>query len=196
MAANFSVGVSQSCRSTPAVLLPEFSITRLTARARALNEWVSQRCKAFTLRHWPACVAFAKRCCMTFTFLCTRCQSMLIQSSGAREVAEPVFLGLITFMLILCEARRTHVTPKGWCVPSGVWFERPRSFNGLTTNEPDGSLHTFVVGQILNPYPDHYSRAFAFSILPYPLRHGLPLRVALPHVERRVGLTTFPTTPH
>ena len=39
-----------------------------TLHAFALNERVSIRCKAFTLRQLPSCVAFAKRFCMTLTF--------------------------------------------------------------------------------------------------------------------------------
>jgi hypothetical protein len=35
----------------------------------------------------------------------------------------------------------------------------------------------FRVRQILNPYPDHYSPAFAFSILPYLLSRQFSLRI-------------------
>ena len=41
---------------------------------------------------------------------------------------------------------------------------------------PFGSLHPFRSGQILNPYPHHYSTTFAFSEIPYPLIYRLPLR--------------------
>ena len=40
-------------RPRPAVLLPRFSVTRLTARALPLYEWVSRRCRARTLFHLP-----------------------------------------------------------------------------------------------------------------------------------------------
>ena len=40
-----------------------FSVTRLTANALPLNEWVNRCCKAFTLPHLPACVAFTIRAC-------------------------------------------------------------------------------------------------------------------------------------
>ncbi len=45
-------------RSTPGVFLPWFSVTRLTARALPLNEWVKSRCKAWTLPHLFSFVAF------------------------------------------------------------------------------------------------------------------------------------------
>ena len=89
MAATLICGVSHSSPSTPAVFLPWFSVTRLTASAFALNERVSIRCKAFTLRQLPSCVAFAKRFCTTLTFRYTSFQSIKAQCSGACEDAEP-----------------------------------------------------------------------------------------------------------
>lgn len=41
-----------------------------------------------------------------------------------------------------------------------------------------------------NPYPDHYSPAFAFSDLLYPHPRQRPLRLACPK-GRRYGLTVF-----
>ena len=41
------------------------------------------------------------------------------------------------------------------------------------------------MGQSLNPYPDHYSLAFACSIIPYPHPHRLALRFAFPVGEIR-----------
>ena len=61
MAWTFWVEVLQIWLSTPGVRLPTFSVTRLTARALPLNEWVSNRCKAFTLPQRPSCVAFTIR---------------------------------------------------------------------------------------------------------------------------------------
>jgi hypothetical protein len=54
MATAFCSGVFQMAPSVPGVRLPVFSVTRLTARALPLNEWVSKRCRAFTLPHLPA----------------------------------------------------------------------------------------------------------------------------------------------
>ena len=54
LAVVFFSGVFQVTPSTPGVRLPVFSVTRLTARALPLNEWVSKRCKAFTLPHLPS----------------------------------------------------------------------------------------------------------------------------------------------
>jgi hypothetical protein len=45
----FAPGVSHVTLSTPGVFLPLFPVTRLTANALPLNEWVSSHCKAFTL---------------------------------------------------------------------------------------------------------------------------------------------------
>ena len=41
------------------------------------------------------------------------------------------------------------------------------------------------MGQSLNPYPNHYSLAFAFSIVLYPQPHRLTLRFAFPEGEIR-----------
>jgi hypothetical protein len=58
MALIFLCGVFQVTLSTPGVFFPWFSVTRLTARALPLNEWVKSRCKAFTLPHLFSFVAF------------------------------------------------------------------------------------------------------------------------------------------
>lgn len=47
---------------------------------------------------------------------------------------------------------------------------------------PAGSLHSFKLGQILNPYPTHYKWAFAFSNILYPLTQGLTLQFACQRV--------------
>lgn len=60
-------GFSDVAPSTPGVLRPVFSVTRLTASALAENERVNMRCKALTLRHCCSCVAFAIRNCSFFT---------------------------------------------------------------------------------------------------------------------------------
>ncbi len=63
----FASGVFQMILSTPGVFLPLFSVTRLTANALPLNEWVSSHCKAFTLLYLPTCVAFTIRVCSRLT---------------------------------------------------------------------------------------------------------------------------------
>jgi hypothetical protein len=70
-----------------------------------------------------------------------------------------------------------------------------------TTIAPDVSLHPFGSGQSLNPYPNHYSSAFAFCILLYPLPRQLSLRIACRQFNdliwrRGIGLTTFPEIPN
>jgi hypothetical protein len=52
MARAFFSGVSQITLSTPGVFFPWFSVTRRTASALPLNEWVKSRCKALTLPHF------------------------------------------------------------------------------------------------------------------------------------------------
>src|SRR5437762_1184637 len=47
-------GVFQRIWSTPGVLLPGFSVTRFTASALPLNEWVSRCCRACTLALRPS----------------------------------------------------------------------------------------------------------------------------------------------
>src|SRR2546427_8039699 len=63
----FATGVFHVTLSTPGVFLPSFSVTRLTANALPLNEWVSSHCKAFTLLCLPPCVAFTIRVCSRLT---------------------------------------------------------------------------------------------------------------------------------
>ncbi len=45
-----------------------------------------------------------------------------------------------------------------------------------------------------NPYPNHYSPAFAFSGIPYPLVHRFTLAGDLPLPVETRGLTTFRTS--
>lgn len=65
---------------------------------------------------------------------------------------------------------------------------------------PRGSLRPFEPGQSSNPYPDHYSPAFAFSAFSYPLPQQLSLQVTCRGFDtlksrRGIGLTTFPVLP-
>ena len=72
---------------------PVFSVTRLTACALPLNEWVSSRWRYFTLFQRPACVAFTIRVCSRRTLRSTSCQSMACQLlSLAEEAALAGFL--------------------------------------------------------------------------------------------------------
>ena len=196
-AAYFICGVSQTCRSTPAVRLPRFSVTRLTANALAENERVSHLCRAFTLRQLPDAAAFASRICMTLTFRWTFRQSMAIQSVGACEAAELSCVQSVTLMLNL-HSFALPLSP--FLSDELLWpvelLTGPLQL--LTTTTPRGSLHPFRSGQISNPYPGRYSPAFAFSTIPYPLPQQLPLRVTCHLFSlrwRRIGLTTFPSIP-
>lgn len=83
------------------------------------------------------------------------------------------------------------------CIPSGRlknnYLETMRSYDDNYTRWKSAP---FQVEQILNPYPNHYNPAFAFSIVPYPLLQQFPLRVPCPfrcsEGRRKIGLTTFP----
>src|SRR5258708_11638875 len=68
MALYFDAGVSQTAPSTPGVLLPLFPVTRSTAKALPLNEWVRSRCRIFTLPQRPSRVAFTIRACSRLTW--------------------------------------------------------------------------------------------------------------------------------
>src|SRR5689334_15597867 len=97
MAVAFLSGVFQIIWSTPGVRLPWFSVTRLTARALALNEWVSSRCKALTLPHLPSLVACTIRAWSRVTFRWALAQSMLCQSIGLWGAAPAVITAVICF---------------------------------------------------------------------------------------------------
>lgn len=60
---HFSFGVFHVLPSTPGVLLPVFSVTRLTAKALPESERVRIRCSSLTRRHCSCRVAFAIHSC-------------------------------------------------------------------------------------------------------------------------------------
>jgi hypothetical protein len=80
-------------------------------------------------------------------------------SVGAREDAEPTLLSA-TFMLNL------------------EWSMTMESIQSPTTVAPGGRQHPFGFGQSLNPYPHHYSAAFASSTILRPLHQQLSSRMA------------------
>src|SRR5262245_60590216 len=97
VAVAFLSGVSHTLLSTPGVRLPWFSVTRLTARALALNECVSSRCKALTLPHLPSLVACTIRAWSRLTFRWALAQSMLCQSTLLWGAAPAVVTAVICF---------------------------------------------------------------------------------------------------
>lgn len=94
----FFLGKFQVSPSMPAVLLPRFSVTRRTAKALPLNEWVSRCCKAFTLPHLPASIAFTIRVWSRRTLALTFRQSIWFQSTSWWEDA-PACSGWATALL-------------------------------------------------------------------------------------------------
>ena len=61
-----------------------------------------------------------------------------------------------------------------------------RLFTRISRDEtPVGSRLSFDMKQILNLYPHHYSLAFAFSNILYPLHHWLVLRPSYPKGAHR-----------
>jgi hypothetical protein len=90
-------GVSQISLSTPGVFLPEFSVTRRTARTLPLYEQVSRRCKAFTLPHLPAFVACTIRTWSRRTLWWMVGQLMAYHSAASRETAPTAIAVVICF---------------------------------------------------------------------------------------------------
>jgi hypothetical protein len=105
-AVTFCAGVLQSCPSIPGVLLPWFSVTRFTARARPLKEWVSRCCRACTRCHRPSSLAFTMRAWRRLTLRRHRFQSIWSQFTRSWEVAprtgRPAALRLSTSVLVIC----------------------------------------------------------------------------------------------
>src|ERR1039458_7746984 len=82
MAAVFWPGFDQTTPSTPGVFLPRFSVTRFTASALPLHEWVSKCCRARTLLPLPSRVAFTIRTWRRRTLRSAGRQFFLCQSSS------------------------------------------------------------------------------------------------------------------
>jgi len=97
MALSLAVGVDHKTPSTPDVLLPLFSVTRFTAKALPLNEWVSSRCKAFTLFQRPSRVAFTIRACSLLTWRSCWGQQIWSQCFASSEDAH---IDVSTFICI------------------------------------------------------------------------------------------------
>src|SRR5437867_11822719 len=102
MAVAFFWGVSQITWSTPGVAPPLFSVTRLTARALPLNEWVSRRCKALTLPHLPCCVALTIRAWSRRTLRWMADQSMVCQFTSLWEAAPANVFAVICLASCIC----------------------------------------------------------------------------------------------
>src|SRR5919201_6747854 len=99
MARAFFSGVSQIIPSTPGVFLPLLVVTRCTARALPLNEWVRRCCKARTLPQRPACTAFTIRAWRLRTVRWTAYQSMVCQVTKSVESA-PVSVATAVICLL------------------------------------------------------------------------------------------------
>ncbi|ETR65465.1 MAG: hypothetical protein OMM_06038 [Candidatus Magnetoglobus multicellularis str. Araruama] len=184
---DFRFGVFHSSLSIPAVRLPLFSVTRLTAKARPPNERVRICCKALTSLYFPSRKAFTIRTCRRRTFRLTFFQLISCHSIVSRRLA-PV---------------ASMTTPN---LRTPVFYFVLK----LSCDEtPFGSLHPFRSGQSLNPYPPHYKTTFAFSNIPYPLTFRLSLRfgfhfhgdnwaylVPYKYLTSDLGSTNRPSTLH
>jgi len=141
----FAFGVFQVSPSTPGVLAPWFSVTRLTANLLAAIEWVSRFCNLLTLPLLPSLSALAICFCRLNTFLLTWFQSVSCQfevsvrlTSG---IATSVFswFSELSIMLSFRHSRpgaRQHIQPiTGW-----PWLFAPsyslRSWGFLTVALP------------------------------------------------------------
>jgi hypothetical protein len=135
----------------PGVFFPVCSLPRLTAQARAANEWTPRYLRRLPVRPAPACPAWTIRRCRDRT---RRYQPAQLIGCHAL-VARPEDAGSGTLLII----NRASVC------------RLPRLLRPVT---PAGSRPPFGVGQ--NPYLDHYSRAFASSRVLYRHRPSPPLR--------------------
>ncbi len=166
---NLLCGVFHISPSTPAVLLPLFSVTRLTAKARPPNERVRMCCKALASLGFPSLKAFTIRTWRRRTFLLTLHHLILCQSIGSSRLAPVALMStpnlrIPVFCIVLKFSRK----------------ERPL-----------GSQHPFRLRQILNLYLHHYSTTFASSEIPYPHSHRLTLRLTFPEGEVRAYLVPY-----
>jgi len=161
MALAFWLGIVQISLSTPDVFLPWFSVTRFTASALPLNEWVSRRWRTLTFPHLPAFVAWTIRIWSRRTLVWAAFQLMESHSSSTRETAPasvPVWAGVFAAICFV---------PFSVCQIFSSWKTRWKSA-------------CFRTGGYCPPYPPYYWVAFAFSILLYPQLYRLSLRSAFP----------------
>src|SRR5216684_758309 len=173
MALAFFSGVSQITLSTPGVFLPWFSVTRRTASALPLNEWVSRCCKARALFHRPAFVAFTMRAWSRRTFLWTACQSMACQPACSWETAPTGSGGAVVICFVSFVGS-----------PNSLVMPDPSEVSALSRRG------------CRTPYPPDYRAAFAFSDLPHPHRPGSALRPSSPRTRERYGLLMFHWNDH
>src|SRR4029453_10497501 len=102
MAHAFFAGGSPTISSTPGVVLPSLVVTRLTANALPLNEWVSRCCQACTVPPRLACTAFTIRAWSLRTCRWTAYQWMACHAVGRSESA-PV--SVVTAVICLLSLR-------------------------------------------------------------------------------------------
>ena len=154
MAAHRTSGESHSSRSTPAVRLPWFPVTRRTADALADHERVRDLCRAFTLRQFPSFVAFAILICIARTFRSTRRQSMVVQLRGAPESAESSLQMIASMLLSYREVSPTpgdNMPPRGTLAPEGKNLVEMGSVKPSCDERPVGSLPAFAWDDVSIP---------------------------------------------
>lgn len=166
---HFDCGVVQRLPSTPAVLLPRFSVTRRTARSLAEVERVSIRWRAFTFRQLPFLQAFAIRICIARTVRCTRHQSIWCQFCGRWESAD-----------VGCSRCSTML-------PSSPRIRAYLSLHAMKDQVEVGSLSRRVMFQ---PVSRRLQPGLRFLHHPIPAPPTALLTVCLPGGQR-YGLTTF-----
>lgn len=145
-------GVDQIAPSTPGVHLPWFSVTRFTAKALPLSEWMSKRCNAFALRRLPH-----------DTDLQTPHSSMAVGPVGVPPI-ESRAGARVRPKTLLCAVLRRGIAV--------VLVKKDRAEVCPLSRGMMSALH------LLNPYPPHYRPAFASSALsariPISLPYGRP----------------------
>src|SRR5579871_1670114 len=176
-------GVFQITPSTPAVFLPGFSVTRLTAIALPENEWVSRCCKALTLPHLPSFLAFTR--------VNARREAGGAQRAGPWALAadarslEPSANQWQSSSLLYGKPHPQYCTP----LPSSACF-LSRFLKLSREGRPVGSLLAFASGDVSPRIraiaARHWLAPTSFTRIPI----GLPCG-RLSSFEERYGLTMF-----
>ncbi len=193
MAAHRTSGESHSSRSTPAVRLPWFSVTRFTADALAENERVSDRCRAFTLRQSHSCVAFAIRICIARTFRSTRRQLMSPHRCGTPESADSSLRRNASMLLSnledLPQRSRDNMPHEGQLPLMGRKFKQASLVSRLATKD-QLEVCPLSRGVMSQPLSGSLQPGIRFLQPPIPAQPTAFLAVRLPEPLLRSGSHT------
>src|SRR5580692_5142811 len=176
-------GVFQVILSTPGVRLPEFSVTRRMARSLPLRERVSRCCKAFTLCHLPACIAFTIRAWSRLTLASATSQSVsshgsVVVSRYSRETAPTVPCGPIDICNCLLRPLSSSLVMRH--------LQESARFRG---GYPAHTRANVPGGRPIRPITGRLS---LIHLLPTRTRHRWPCGFPTPYEGSWYGLNLFP----